>query len=105
MIQFSTYYSVRGDVTVNKRAHVETSFFTQNYVQEPSGVPRGGVGVSTPPPARKAEVLTKLSRISSPVENTSVTVLCSYFIILISLKIAEFRTPTPQDVRKKTVKF
>ena len=36
---------------------------------------------------------------------TSKTVVeCSYYI-LISLKIAEFRTPTPQDVRKKGSKI
>jgi hypothetical protein len=67
---------------------------------------RGGcLGGSTPPPPRNSKVLTELSRIPSSVENTSVTVQCYYSIILISLKIAEFRTPTPQDVRKKAVKF
>ena len=39
-----------------------------------SGVPRvGGLGCSNPPPPRNSEVLTKLSRIPSSVENTSVT--------------------------------
>jgi hypothetical protein len=38
-----------------------------------SGIPSGGVlGGSTPPP-RNSEVLTRLSRIPSSVENTSVT--------------------------------
>jgi hypothetical protein len=69
-----------------------------------SGEPRGGLGSSNPPP-RNSEVLIKLSRIPSSVENISVTVQCSYSIILISLKIAEFRTPTPQDVRKKGSKI
>jgi hypothetical protein len=35
---------------------------------------RGGLGVQTPPP-RNSEVLTKMSRILSFVENTSVTTL------------------------------
>jgi hypothetical protein len=68
-----------------------------------SGVPGGWFEVFKPP--RNYEVLTKLSRIPSSVENTSVTVQCSYSIILISLKIAEFRKPASQDVRKKAVKF
>jgi hypothetical protein len=33
-----------------------------------------GLGGSTPPPPRNSEILTKLSRIPSSVENTSVTV-------------------------------
>jgi hypothetical protein len=63
----------------------------------------GGLGGSNP--SRNSEVLTKLSRKPSSVENTSVTVYRSYSINLISLKIAEFRTPTPQDVRKKGSKI
>ena len=59
-----------------------------------SGVPRGGGwGVQTPPPKflsfDKVEPDCKLSG------------KCSYSNILISLKIAEFRTPTPQDVGEK----
>ena len=53
------------------------------------------------PPSRKSEVLIKLNRIANWAEN----VYYSYFNILISLKIAEFRTPTPQDVRKKGSKI
>jgi hypothetical protein len=41
-------------------------------IQSTSGVP-GGVGVQPPPPPRNSKVLTKLSRIPSSVENTSVT--------------------------------
>jgi hypothetical protein len=70
-----------------------------------SGVPRGVVWGGGSNPSRNSEVLTKLSRMPSSVENTSITVQCSYSIILISLKIAEFRTPTPQDVWKKAAKF
>jgi hypothetical protein len=33
----------------------------------------GALGVSNPPPSRNSEVLSKLSRIPSSVENTSVT--------------------------------
>jgi hypothetical protein len=45
---------------------------TIQYTDRSSGVPMGVVwGVQTP---RNAEVLTKLSRIPSSVENTSVTV-------------------------------
>jgi hypothetical protein len=36
-----------------------------------SGVPRGVVWGIQPPPPRNSEVLTKLSRISNSVENTS----------------------------------
>jgi hypothetical protein len=64
---------------------------------------RGGLGGSNPP--RNSEILTKLSRIPCSVENTSVTVYCSYSITLISLKIAEFRTPTLKMFGKKAVKF
>ena len=63
-----------------------------------SGVP-GGVGFSTPP--QNSEVSAKSNRIANWAEN----VLCSYSNILISLKIAEFKTPTPQDVRKKGSKI
>jgi hypothetical protein len=41
-----------------------------------SGVPRGGFGLfqfPPPPPPRNSEVLTKLNRIPSSVENISVT--------------------------------
>ena len=62
---------------------------------------RGGVwSVQTPPP-RNSEVLTKLHLIANWAEN----VLCSYSNILISLKIAEFMTPAPQDIRKKGSKI
>jgi hypothetical protein len=64
-----------------------------------------GVWGVQPPLPRNSEVLTTLSRIPSSVENTSVTVYCSYSIILIILKIAEFRTPTPEDVQEEAVKF
>jgi hypothetical protein len=70
-----------------------------------SGVPRGVVWGGSNPPPRNSAVLTKLSRIPSSVENTSVTVQCSYSIFLLSLKIAEFSTLTPQDVWKKAEKF
>ena len=65
-----------------------------------SGVPRGVWG-SNPPPPRNSEVLTKSNRIANWAENVS----WSYSNILISSKIAEFRTPTPQDVRKKGSKI
>jgi hypothetical protein len=43
-----------------------------------SGVPRGVGGLGFNPPPRNSEVLTKLSRIPSSVENTSVTTLSEY---------------------------
>jgi len=51
-----------------------------------SGVPRGGLEVQTPPPP-------KLRRPSKTVPNAT--------RLWKLLKIYEFRTPTPQDVRKK----
>jgi hypothetical protein len=60
------------------------------YVLKTSGVPRG-VGVNTPPPP------PKFRRPSKIVSNN--TRLWKLF------KIAEFRTPTPQDVRKKGSKI
>jgi hypothetical protein len=64
----------------------------------------GGLGVQTPPPPKfwsfdKAEPNSQLR--GKYIRNCLVLL----FIILISLKIAEFRTPTPQGVRKKAVKF
>jgi hypothetical protein len=41
-----------------------------------SGVPRGGLEDSTPPPPRKSEVLTKLSRISFS------SSLCSHTVVI-----------------------
>ena len=62
----------------------------------------GGVGVfNRLPLPRNSEILTNSNRIANWVEN----VYCSYSNILISLKIAEFRTPTPQNVRKKGSKI
>ena len=59
-------------------------------------------GVQTnPPTSQHSEVLTKSNRITNWAEN----VYCSYSNIVISLKIAEFRTPTPQDVRKESSKI
>jgi len=55
-----------------------------------SGVTRGGLGVSTPPPP-------KFLRSSKIVRNST--------RLWKLLKIAEFRTPTPQDVRKKCSKI
>jgi hypothetical protein len=56
--------------------------FSERNKAVSSGVPKGAVsGVETP---RNSEVSAKLSRIPSSVENTSVTVWCSYSIILIS---------------------
>jgi hypothetical protein len=40
-----------------------------------SGVPRGGLGVQAPPPREIPKFLTKLIRIPSSEENTSVTTL------------------------------
>ena len=50
---------------------------------------RGGVGVSTPPPkfGRPSKIVPKSTRLRK------------------LLKIAEFRTPTPKDVRKKGSKI
>ena len=59
----------------------------------------GGWGVQTP--TRNSEVLTKSNAIAHLADN----VQCSYSNILISLKIAEFRKPAPQDVRKKGSKI
>jgi len=55
-----------------------------------SGIPRGGgwLGGSTPPKFRKPSKIVPNS-----------TRLCKL------LKIAEFRTPTPEDIRKKGSKF
>ena len=58
-----------------------------------------GLGCSNPP--RNSEVLTQLHSIANWMEN----VKCSYSNILISLKIAEFRMPTPQDIREKGSKI
>jgi len=55
-----------------------------------SGVPRGEVGVFNPPP-------TKFRRPSKIVPNSA--------RLWKLLKIAEFRTPTPQDIQKKGSKF
>ena len=53
-----------------------------------SGVPRGGLGCSTPPEIPKAlQNCAKLADLRK------------------LLKIAEFRTPAPQDVRKKGSKI
>ena len=49
-----------------------------------SGVPRGGLGGFKPPEILKA--LQNHAKLNQIVE---------------TLKIAEFRTPTPQDIRKK----
>ena len=65
-----------------------------------SGVPRE-VGLGCLKPPWNSEVLTKANRIVNWAEN----VQCSYSNILINLKIAEFRTPTSQDVRKKGSKI
>ena len=57
-----------------------------------SGVPRGdGLRVQTPPPPRNSE---------GPPKSCQTQLDCEKL-----LKIAEFRTPTPQDVREKLVKF
>jgi len=64
-----------------------------------SGVSRGVWGLE--PPSPKFRVLTKANRIAIWAEN----VYCSYFNILISLKISEFRTSAPQDVWKKGSKI
>ena len=65
-----------------------------------SNVPRGLEGGGSIP-TRSSEVLTKSNRIANWSEN----IYCSYSNILISLKIAEFSTPAPQDVRKKGSKI
>jgi hypothetical protein len=57
----------------------------------------GGGGRDVPPSPRNSEVLTKLNRIANWAEN----VQSSYSNILISLKIAEFRTPTPPRCSEK----
>ena len=62
----------------------------------PKAVAYRGVGGFNPPPPN-SEVFTKSNRIANWAEN----VYCSYSNILISLKFAEYRTPTTQDVRKK----
>ena len=66
-----------------------------------SGVPRGGgFGVFNPPPEIpkfwQSCIWLQIERkmFSVPIQS-----------ILISLKIAEFRMPTPQDIRKRAVKF
>ena len=64
-----------------------------------SGVPRGVWGFKPPP--RNPKVLTKSKRIANWAENVAHS--CSN--VLISLKIAEFRTPAPQDIRKKGSKI
>ena len=88
-----TTYIVQGRVYLPEMLPARTVYV--------SGVPRGGGGVEVFKPPRNNEVLTKLHLIANWAEN----VLCSYSNILISLKIAEFRTPAPQDIRKKAVKF
>ena len=60
----------------------------------------GEVGVFNTP-LRNSEVLTKSNLTANCAENVSF----SYSSTLISLKIAEFRTPTPQDVQKKGSKI
>jgi hypothetical protein len=49
-----------------------TGYFGTSEVTLSSGVPRGGLRGSNP--LRNSEVLTKLSRIPSSLQNTSVTV-------------------------------
>jgi hypothetical protein len=70
------------------------------------GPPGWGLGVRLTTPPRKKELLENLNWRPRPTQG------CRAdddddddSIILISLKIAEFRTQTPQDVRKKAVKF
>ena len=65
-----------------------------------SGVPRGGFGGSNPPPP-KFRSFDKSNRIAYERKMFSVPIPN----ILISLKIAGFRMPTPQDVRKKGSKI
>ena len=55
-----------------------------------SGVPRGGLGVFKPPPPEILKALQNRAKLNPICEN---------------LKIAEFRTPTHQDVRKKCSKI
>jgi len=55
-----------------------------------SGVPRGSLGCSTSPPPRNFQGPPKSCQTQSDCEK---------------LKIAEFRTPTPQDVRQKGSKI
>ena len=56
-----------------------------------SGVPKGGLGCSTPAPPRNSEGPPKLCQTQPDLRKL--------------LKFAEFRTPTPQDVRKKGSKI
>jgi hypothetical protein len=59
------------DEKIVSQRRLERNFF--RYYLQCSGVPRGGLGTFKPP--RNSEILTKLSRIPSSVENTSVTTL------------------------------
>jgi hypothetical protein len=71
-----------------------------------SGVPGGGFGVFKPPPPLKFRSFDKAEpNFQFRGKYIRRCLECSFSIILISLKIAEFRTPTPQDVRKKAVNF
>ena len=69
-----------------------STFSTGNMQQkvDGSGVPRGGLGCSTPPP-QNSEGPPKSCQTQPDLWKL--------------LKIAEFRTPTPEDVRKKGSKI
>ena len=59
-------------------------------LEEGSGVPRGGLGVQTPPPPEILKSLQNRAKLNPICEN---------------LKIAEFRAPTPQYIWKKGSKI
>ena len=95
-----TSQSDDGPVYLHKQTQYRILLLLEKYnhrIHTNSGVSWGGGLVVQHPPPRNSEVLTKSNRIANWAEN----VLCSYSNILISLKMIEFRMPTPQDVRKK----
>ena len=71
----------------------DSSVFPEQHVSSPvsSGVPRGGVWGFKPPPPRNYESPPKSCQTKPDCENL--------------LKLAEFRKPTPQDVRIKGSKI
>ena len=75
--------------------------FRSNWTEtcRSSGVSRGGVGVFKPPP------LPEIPKFWQSCIWLQIERKISYSNILISLKIAEFRTPTPQDIWEKGSKI
>jgi hypothetical protein len=91
--------ATKGWKILNAESWRELSGLGCRYIQWRTEGGGGGWGVQKPP--TKFRSLAKSNRIGNWAEN----VWCSYSNSLISLKVAEFRTPTPQDVQKESSKI